>query len=194
MANLTLSMPKKQITEKTAIVALTHVSNVLGVVNPIKELSAYAHEKGAVMVVDGAQAVPHMKVDVQDLDCDFYAFSGHKMCGQQQGIGVLYGKRAWFEQDGTCWIWWWNDRISCTCKTALGHRATLEIWSPAHQIWPAQLDLAAAIDYLEAIGLEGNSWVRNRINGLLVTENSCHWRLNDLRSNKPSKRTGVDCF
>jgi cysteine desulfurase/selenocysteine lyase len=78
---------------RTRIVAITHVSNALGTVNPVAGLIAAAHRAGAVVVVDGAQAVPHMRVDVQALDCDFYAFSGHKMFGPT-GIGVLYGKRA----------------------------------------------------------------------------------------------------
>lgn len=82
---------KKQITDQTKIVAIAHVSNVLGVVNPIKALAALAHEHGAIMVADGAQSTPHMKIDVQDLDVDFFAFSGHKMLGPT-GIGGLYGK------------------------------------------------------------------------------------------------------
>lgn len=94
---LDLADAKKKITERTAIVAVAHVSNVLGVVNPITELAALAHEQQAVIVVDGAQAVPHMPVDVQALDADFYAFSGHKMCGPT-GIGILYGKRKWLEK------------------------------------------------------------------------------------------------
>ncbi|MCD5001631.1 cysteine desulfurase [Enterococcus saccharolyticus] len=88
---------KRQITDKTAIVSITHASNVLGVINPIQELAAIAHAHQAVMVVDGAQAIPHMPVDVQALDVDFYAFSGHKMCGPT-GMGILYGKRKWLEQ------------------------------------------------------------------------------------------------
>ncbi|MBO0455899.1 cysteine desulfurase [Enterococcus hulanensis] len=88
---------KEIINEKTAIVSLAYVSNVLGVINPIKELAEMAHAYDAVMIVDGAQAAPHMTVDVQDLDADFFAFSGHKMCGPT-GIGVLYGKRNWLEQ------------------------------------------------------------------------------------------------
>ncbi|MQS88399.1 cysteine desulfurase [Companilactobacillus mishanensis] len=83
---------KKQITDKTKIVSIAHVSNVMGVENPVKEIAKIAHQHGAVMVVDGAQSVPHMPVDVQDLDCDFLAFSGHKMLGPT-GIGVLYGKK-----------------------------------------------------------------------------------------------------
>ncbi|MGX7164191.1 cysteine desulfurase [Enterococcus massiliensis] len=87
---------KRKITDKTKIVSIAHVSNVLGVINPVAELAQLAHQKGAVMVVDGAQAVPHMPVDVQALDADFYAFSGHKMCGPT-GIGVLFGKKKWLE-------------------------------------------------------------------------------------------------
>jgi len=85
------------ITENTKIVAVAHVSNVLGTINPIKEIAKLAHDKGAVLVVDGAQGAPHMNVDVADMDCDFYAFSGHKMCGPT-GIGVLYGKRDLLEK------------------------------------------------------------------------------------------------
>ncbi|GEN54286.1 MULTISPECIES: cysteine desulfurase [Halobacillus] len=88
---------KKTVTSKTKIVAIMHVSNVLGTINPVKEIAQIAHNHGAVMLVDGAQSAPHMKIDVQDLDADFYAFSGHKMCGPT-GIGVLYGKKALLEK------------------------------------------------------------------------------------------------
>lgn len=94
---LSLEEVRHTISEKTKIVAITYVSNVLGTINPIKEIVEIAHRKGAVVVVDGAQSTPHLKVDVQDLDCDFYAFSGHKMCGPT-GIGVLYGKEHLLEQ------------------------------------------------------------------------------------------------
>lgn len=83
---------QKTVTANTKIVAIAHVSNVLGTINPIKEIAQIAHDNGAVIVVDGAQGAPHMKVNVKELDCDFYVFSGHKMCGPT-GIGVLYGKR-----------------------------------------------------------------------------------------------------
>ncbi|WP_085991445.1 cysteine desulfurase [Oceanobacillus senegalensis] len=85
------------VTSNTKIVAVTHMSNVLGTINPVKEIASIAHENGAIIVVDGAQGAPHMKVDVVDLDCDFYAFSGHKMCAPT-GIGVLYGKRELLEK------------------------------------------------------------------------------------------------
>ncbi len=84
---------KKLLSNKTKLVAITHVSNTLGTINPIKEIIAKAHALNIPVLIDGAQAVPHTKVDVQDLDCDFYAFSGHKMLGPT-GVGILYGKEA----------------------------------------------------------------------------------------------------
>ena len=100
MVRLRLEDVSETVTKQTKIVAIAHVSNVLGTINPIKEIAKIAHDHGAVIVVDGAQGVPHMKVDVKDLDCDFYAFSGHKMCAPT-GIGVLYGKKELLEADGT---------------------------------------------------------------------------------------------
>lgn len=94
---ITLDDVREQVTENTKIVAMAHISNVLGTVNPIKEVAKIVHDNGAILVVDGAQGAPHTKVDVQDLDCDFYAFSGHKMCAPT-GIGVLYGKRELLEE------------------------------------------------------------------------------------------------
>lgn len=88
---------KKLLSERTRIVALAHVSNALGTINPVAELVAEAHDAGALVLLDGAQAVPHMRVDVRALDCDFYAFSGHKMFAPT-GTGVLYGKRALLEE------------------------------------------------------------------------------------------------
>jgi len=82
---------------RTKIVSIAHVSNALGTINPVKEMIGMAHEAGAVVLLDGAQAVPHLQVDVRDLDCDFYAFSGHKLYGPT-GIGVLYGKAALLDQ------------------------------------------------------------------------------------------------
>ncbi len=85
------------ISDRTRIIALTHVSNVLGTINPVKEIIAHAHSKGIPVLIDGAQGVSHIPVDVTDLDCDFYCFSGHKMYGPM-GIGVLYGKERWLEE------------------------------------------------------------------------------------------------
>lgn len=93
---ISLDDVRETITQNTKIVSIVHVSNVLGSINPIKEIAKIAHENGAIMVVDGAQSAPHMKIDVQDLDCDFFAFSSHKMCGPT-GIGVLYGRKEFLE-------------------------------------------------------------------------------------------------
>ncbi|PEJ58173.1 MULTISPECIES: cysteine desulfurase [unclassified Bacillus (in: firmicutes)] len=93
---ISVEQARATINSNTKIVAIMYVSNVLGSINPVKEIAAIAHEHGAIMLVDGAQSTPHMKVDVQDLDCDFYAFSGHKMCAPT-GIGVLYGKKQLLE-------------------------------------------------------------------------------------------------
>ncbi len=93
---LDLEAYEDMFTDSTRFVALTHVSNVLGTVNPVKEMIAIAHRHGVPVLVDGAQAAPHVPIDVQDLDCDFYALSSHKMYGPA-GVGVLYGKRRWLE-------------------------------------------------------------------------------------------------
>ena len=94
---LDLDAYRKLFTERTRLVSITHVSNVLGTVNPVKEMTRVAHEYGVPVMVDGAQSVPHFAVDVQELDCDFLAFSGHKVYGPT-GVGVLYGKEAWLDR------------------------------------------------------------------------------------------------
>lgn len=88
---------EKLFNEHTKFVSITHVSNVLGTVNPVKQMIKTAHEHGVPVMIDGAQSAPHFKVDVQDMDCDFFAFSGHKMYGPT-GVGVLYGKEAWLDK------------------------------------------------------------------------------------------------
>jgi cysteine desulfurase/selenocysteine lyase len=85
------------LSNKTKIVAFNHISNALGTINPVKEMIKMAHQVGAAILVDGAQAVPHLKPDVQDLDADFYVFSGHKVCGPT-GVGILYGKEDWLNK------------------------------------------------------------------------------------------------
>jgi cysteine desulfurase/selenocysteine lyase len=94
---LILSEFDKLVSDKTKIVTVNHISNALGTVNPIKYMIDKAHEFGAAILIDGAQAVPHLKPDVQELDCDFYVFSGHKICGPT-GTGILYGKEAWLNK------------------------------------------------------------------------------------------------
>ncbi|AWB44016.1 cysteine desulfurase [Paenibacillus sp. CAA11] len=149
--NVSLEDAEKTITDKTKIVAMSYVSNVLGVVNRVKEIAAIAHRKGAVMVVDGAQSTPHMRVNVQDLDCDFYAFSGHKMCAPT-GIGVLYGKKALLEQMepyefGGEMI----DDVGLYESTWKELPWKFEGGTP---IIAGAVGLGAAIDFLESIGLD----------------------------------------
>ncbi len=137
------------ITPKTKIVALAHVSNVLGTINPVKEVTRLAHEVGAIVVVDGAQSVPHMKVDVQDLDCDFLAFSGHKMMGPT-GIGVLYGKKALLEQmDPIEFGGEMIDTVELYDSTWADLPYKFEGGTP---VIAQAIGLGAAIDFLEAIG------------------------------------------
>lgn len=131
--------------------SLAHVSNVLGTVNPVKEIIHMAHSKGVPVMVDGAQAVPHMRVDVQDLDADFYAFSGHKMYGPT-GIGVLYGKKKWLDrlppyQGGGEMI----DHVSFAGTTFGQPPLKFEAGTPDYV---ATHGLAAAIDFMESIGME----------------------------------------
>ena len=135
---------------KTKFLALTHVSNALGTVNPVKEMVAYAHSRGVPVLLDGAQAAPHLAVDVQDLDCDFYAFSGHKMCGPT-GIGVLYGKAQLLEkmqpyQGGGDMI------LSVTFEKTTYNVIPSKFEAGTPPIMGA-IALGAAIDYLSGIGL-----------------------------------------
>lgn len=139
------------INEKTAIVALAQVSNVLGTVNPVKEIAQLAHQHQAIMVVDGAQAVAHMPVDVQDLDCDFYCFSGHKMCGPT-GIGVLYGKQTLLEKmEPVAFGGEMIDFVDLYESTWTELPWKFEAGTPNIA---GAIGLGAAIDYLEKIGMQ----------------------------------------
>ncbi|WP_121640091.1 cysteine desulfurase [Virgibacillus sp. Bac330] len=145
---------REMVSEQTKIVAMTHVSNVLGTINPIKEVATIAHDHGAIMVVDGAQGAPHMKVDVQELDCDFYAFSGHKMCAPT-GIGVLYGKKELLEnmepvEFGGEMI----DFVNLYDSTWKELPWKFEGGTP---IIAGAIGLGAAIDFIEAIGMDAIS-------------------------------------
>lgn len=139
-----------QLSEKTKIVALAHVSNVLGVVNPIQEIARLAHARGAVLVVDGAQAVPHMPVDVQELDADFYAFSGHKMVGPT-GIGVLYGKRSLLEQMEP--VEFGGEMIAMVDEQDSTWKELPWKFEAGTPNIAGVIGLGAAIDYLSTVGL-----------------------------------------
>ncbi len=137
--------------ERTRFVGVMHVSNALGTINPVKHMIAFAHARGVPVLVDGAQAAPHLKVDVQDLDCDFYAFSGHKLCGPT-GIGILYGKAAALERmqpfkGGGDMIL--SVTFEKTTYNTIPHK--FEAGTPPIA---AAIGLGAAVDYLSAIGMD----------------------------------------
>ncbi|WP_165497264.1 cysteine desulfurase [Streptococcus sp. X16XC17] len=142
---------KDKLSEKTKFVSLAHVSNVLGCINPVKKIAELAHKVGAYMVVDGAQSAPHMKIDVQDLDCDFFTLSGHKMLGPT-GIGVLYGKEEILNL---------MDPIESGGEMIDFVYEQEAIWKELPWKFEAgtpniagAIALGAAIDYLESIGMD----------------------------------------
>ena len=139
------------LSERTRLLSITHVSNVLGTVNPVGEIIAKAHARGIPVLIDGAQGAPHLKVDVQQLDCDFYAFSGHKMYGPT-GIGVLYGKEEWLDrlppyQGGGEMI----DKVTWERTTFERLPFKFEAGTPDYV---ATHGLAKAIDYMESVGFD----------------------------------------
>ncbi len=148
---LELDQLEALLTPRTKVLGITHVSNVLGTVNPLKAIIAQAHAKGVVVVVDGAQAVPHVPVDVVDLDADFYAFSGHKLSGPT-GIGVLYGRKELLETMPP-WQGGGNMILSVAWeKTSyMGIPGKFEAGTPAIA---EAIGLGAAIDYFNALGLD----------------------------------------
>lgn len=148
---LDLDAYRKLFTERTRLVSITHVSNVLGTVNPIKEMTHIAHEHGVPIMVDGAQSVPHFAVDVQELDCEFLAFSGHKVYGPT-GVGVLYGKEAWLDrlppyQGGGEMI----EHVSFGKTTFERPPLKFEAGTPDYI---ATHGLAEALDYVSSLGMD----------------------------------------
>jgi cysteine desulfurase/selenocysteine lyase len=142
---------ERLLSDRTKIVSLVHVSNALGTINPVRQIAQLAHQRGIVVVVDGAQAVAHMPVDVQDLDCDFYAFSGHKVLGPT-GIGILYGKGSLLDtmppyQGG-------GDMISSVTFERTTYNVVPHKFEAGTPNVADAVGLAAALEYLDAVGLE----------------------------------------
>ena len=188
---LDLSNISKLITERTKLLALTHMSNVLGTINPVKELIEVAHKMGAKVLIDGAQSVPHMKVDVTDMGCDFFAFSGHKMLAPT-GIGVLYVKPEILEHmepflfggDMVSQVWddtaTWND-LPWKFEAGTPNIADL-------------IGLGTAIDYLESLGMDEVREHEMALTGYALEQFD---RLDDIKVFGPkdlSKRGGVISF
>ena len=145
---------KAMLNERTKLVSIAHVSNVLGTINPVKEITRIAHEHGVPVLVDGAQSTPHFRVDVQDIDCEFFVFSGHKMYGPT-GIGVLYGKESWLDrlppyQGGGEMI------ESVTFEKTVFEKLPFKFEAGTPD-YVATHGLAKAIDYIESIGLDNIS-------------------------------------
>src|SRR3954454_16208666 len=148
---ISLEDVRATVTDKTKVVSVMQVSNVLGVINPVKEIAGIAHENGAIMVVDAAQSAPHMKIDVQDLDCDFLAFSGHKMCGPT-GIGVLYGKKHLLENMEP--IEFGGEMIDFVGLYESTWKELPWKFEGGTPIIAGAIGLGAAIDFLQEIGLD----------------------------------------
>ena len=188
---LSLDEVRAKINERTKLVALTHVSNVLGVTNNISEISKIAHSVGAVIVVDGAQAVPHIPVDVQVLDADFYAFSGHKLCGPT-GCGVLYGKRELLEKMQP--FLRGGEMIEYVTRESATWAELPEKFEAGTVNVGGAVGLASAIQYLQSIGMENikehdNKLALQLINGI---KNIPH--INIIGSKDATKHCGIVTF
>lgn len=179
---------EKTVTDKTKIVAVSHVSNVLGTINPVKAMAEIAHRNGAVIAVDGAQSAPHMKVDVRDLDCDFYAFSGHKMVAPT-GIGVMYGKRTLLRDMEP--IEFGGEMIDFV---ELHHSTWKDLpwkFEGGTPIIAGAIGLGAAIDFLEDIGLDEIEQHEHALAQYALDQLA---ELDDLDIYGPEKRAGIVTF
>lgn len=188
---ISVEQAKKTIGEKTKIVALAHVSNVLGTITPIKEIAAIAHKFGAVILVDGAQAVPHMEVNVVDLDADFYAFSGHKMMAPT-GIGALYGKRELLDaMEPTEFGGEMIDFVELYNSTWKELPWKFEAGTP---IIGGAIALGAAIDYLAEVGLANIYAHEQELVGYAIEEMSKIEGITIYGPKDASKRCGLVTF
>ena len=151
---------ENKITDKTKIVGITHVSNVLGTINNVKKIIKQAHKKGAIVIIDASQSIPHMKIDVQDLDCDFLVFSGHKMLAPL-GIGVLYGKKQLLN-DMTPFLMG-GDMIEYVYEQETTFATLPNKFEAGTQNIEGVIGLAAAIDYIENIGYERIAQIENEV-------------------------------
>ncbi|MGN1385266.1 MAG: cysteine desulfurase [Bacillus sp. (in: firmicutes)] len=188
---ISLDDARNMITPNTKIVSIMHVSNVLGVINPIKEIAEIAHENGAVMVVDGAQGAPHIKIDVQDLNCDFYALSGHKMCGPT-GIGVLYGRKHLLESMPP--IEFGGEMIDFVDLYDSTWKELPWKFEGGTPIIAGAIGLGAAIDFLESIGLENIEQHEHKLAAYALKRMSEIEGLTIYGPMDASKRAGVITF
>ena len=185
---ITVENFKKVLTNKTKVVALNHVSNVMGYIAPVKEITKLAHKVGAIVVCDGAQAIPHMKVDVKDLDVDFYAFSGHKMTGPT-GIGVLYGKKALLDDmEPTEYGGDMADEVFADNSTYKDVPYKFEAGTP---IIAEAIGLGEACNYLEEVGFDYIEQQEHKMKELALKELE---KLDDVIIYNKSCETGILTF
>ena len=156
-----------KITEKTKIVSITHVSNALGTINPVKEIAEYAHSKGAVVIVDGAQSVPHMKVDVRDINADFLVIAGHKLLAPM-GIGVLYGKKELLEKMPP--IIFGGDMVEYVYEQETTFNVLPYKFEAGTQNVEAAVGLSKAIDYLNEIGMDNVEKIEKELMSYAIEE------------------------
>ena len=182
---------RKKLTDRTKFVSITHASNVLGVINPIQELAQLAHEKGAIMVVDGAQSVPHMKIDVQKLDADFFVFSGHKMAGPT-GIGVLYGKEHYLNQMSP--VEFGGEMIDFVYEQSATWKELPWKFEAGTPNMAGAIGLAATIDYLEAIGMDAIEHHEQELIAYVFPKLQAIEGLKIYGSQDLAKRSGVISF
>lgn len=189
--SIDLDKVEKLITEKTKIVAITHVSNVLGRVNPVDKIAKMAHDKGAVIVVDGAQSTPHIAVDVQQMDADFFAFSGHKLFGPM-GIGVLYGKKKLLKKMPP--FLYGGEMIDSVTRFDAKYAEVPHKFEAGTVNAAGAAGLNAAIKYIKSVGFE---YMHER--ELAVTKKAFEGmraipHINILGSDKAEEHTGIITF
>lgn len=181
----------KKINEKTKIVAIAQVSNVLGITNPVKKIAELAHKVGAVCVVDGAQSVPHIKVDVKDIDADFFAFSGHKLCGPM-GLGVLYGKKEILEKMPP--FIRGGEMIEYVTREDATWAELPHKFEAGTVNASGAVGLASAIKYIQSIGFEKIEENDNRLATLLMQKLSENPHIHVIGNKDPKKHCGIVTF
>ncbi|MGN0025624.1 MAG: cysteine desulfurase [Clostridium sp.] len=180
-----------KITDKTKIVSITHVSNALGTINPVKEIAEYAHSKGAVVIVDGAQSVPHMKVDVRDINADFLVIAGHKLLAPM-GIGALYGKKELLEKMPPVLLG--GDMVEYVYEQETTYNVLPYKFEAGTQNVEAAVGLSKAIDYLNEIGMDNVEKIEKELMSYAVEEISKLEYVNIYGPKDIEKRGGVLSF